>query len=78
VALRGEVVQIFERDGERLVKLVVREPSVADLVVAMPEDVHLGDQVAIEARIVLNAISRLEDCRGSEANAPRRTGGSDE
>ena len=78
MVLRGEVVQIFERSGERYVKLVVREPGGTDLVVAMPEDVHLGDRVAIEARVVLNAINRVEDFRGSQRDAPRRTGGSDE
>ena len=78
LVLRGEVVQIFERHGQRLVKLAIRKPRAADLVVAMPEDVHLGDEVAIEARIALSAISRAEDCRGTERDAPRRTGGSDE
>ena len=45
-------------------KLAIRKPRAADLVVAMPEDVHLGDEVAIEARIALNALAAVKSVIG--------------
>lgn len=78
LVLRGEVVQILERGGQRFVKLAIREPRAADMVVAMPEDVHLGDDVAIEAHVAVRAITRVGDGPEPGRRAPRHTGGSDD
>lgn len=55
LTLRGEVVETFERDGIRIVKV-----SFPLLQIELPSEIldaaHLGDKVNISARLVLHSV----------------------
>lgn len=57
LCLRGEVVQISERQGRRLIRVAVESGTILDVAVDPPPDVHLGDHVLIDASL---NIERLE------------------
>jgi len=47
LSLRGEVVEILDRDGQRRVKVAVAAGTILDLALAPLLDIHLGDRVLI-------------------------------
>jgi hypothetical protein len=48
VSVEGEVVEIFEQGGARWAKLVLKSPTVLDVLTPAARDVHLGDHVAVD------------------------------
>jgi len=54
LSLRGEVVQLHEERGQRVMKVALGEPCNVDLTVVTPVDVHLRDAVWIDAHIELS------------------------
>ncbi len=57
LCLRGEVVQISEREGRRVVRVAVESGTILDVALDMPPDLHLGDHVLIDAFL---RVERLE------------------
>jgi hypothetical protein len=55
--LRGEVVEILDRDGQRRVKVAVESGTILELALAPLPDLHLGDHVLIGVSL---SIERLE------------------
>jgi hypothetical protein len=51
LSLRGEVVEILDRDGQRRVKVAVAAGTVLDLALAPLLDVHLGDHLLIDVTL---------------------------
>ena len=51
LSLRGEVVEILDRDGQRRVKVAVAAGSILDLALAPLLDVHLGDHLLIDVTL---------------------------
>ena len=51
LSLRGEVVEILDRDGQRRVKVAVAAGSILDLALAPFLDVHLGDHLLIDVTL---------------------------
>ncbi len=45
-SLEGEVVELLEKSGQRLAKIVLAAPIVVDISDG-PESLHLGDRVAV-------------------------------
>ncbi len=65
LCLRGEVVQISEHEGRRVIRVAIESGTILDIAFDlpldmpfdMPSDVHLGDHVLIDASL---RITRLQ------------------
>ena len=57
LSLRGEVVEILDREGQRRFKVAVESGTILDLALAQLPDVHLGDHVLIGVSL---RVERLE------------------
>ena len=53
---RGEVVEIFEREGHRLAKIMLESHDILDIAAESMEDAHLGDRVVIAASVTIRSI----------------------
>lgn len=57
LTLKGEVVEIVEKDGRRLARVVMRPYHFLDVPVgARGEEPHLGDTLRFDARLTIEAI----------------------
>jgi hypothetical protein len=56
LTFRGEVVEIFEKQGLRFAKIKFEPFSVLDVAAECFEEAHLGDGVVIDARITIDKI----------------------
>jgi hypothetical protein len=59
ISLEGEVVQISERDGMSSLRLVVRELTVLEIASSLAKDVHLGDRIALDGSMWVDAVRPL-------------------
>ncbi len=57
LSFEGEVVEIFEKAGQRLAKIMLRPRTVLDVGAADIVDVHLGDRVVISGLLVVDSVS---------------------
>lgn len=57
LALEGEVVEIFERAGRRIVKIVLEPRAVVDVAAADTREMHLGDRVVVSGVITIDEVS---------------------
>lgn len=48
LCLRGEVVEIFDHQGRRLIRVAIESGTILDLALDPAPDVHLGDHVRID------------------------------
>jgi hypothetical protein len=56
LSLPGEVVEIFEKEGNCLTKIALRHSNLLDITAENLQDAHLGDRVIIEAKITIDRI----------------------
>ncbi len=56
IQIIGEVVEIFDEQGKRAVKIHV-EPHFVDVLLQNGDEVYLGDKVVIDAEIAVNKVS---------------------
>jgi hypothetical protein len=61
VSLEGEVVQIFETGGVSSFRLVLHHLSMFDLGSGLVADLHLGDRIAIDGVLRVDAVRSLPD-----------------
>jgi hypothetical protein len=59
--LEGQVVELFEQDGERRARIVLRLPAVLDIAAGAMPDIHLGDRVVVDGSITVTAV-RAHTC----------------
>jgi hypothetical protein len=62
LSLRGEVIEILDREGRRRIKVAVESGTILDLAFAALPDVHLGDHVLIGVSM---CVERLEPDLGT-------------
>lgn len=53
----GEVVEICERDGHRVAKIMLETHNILDVAAESIEDAHLGDKVVINASLTIRSIT---------------------
>ena len=71
ICLRGEVVEISERDGRRLMKITVEPHNLVDVVAETLEHTHLGDRVRVEAQVRIERVGPdLDTARQSWSGPP--------
>ena len=61
ISLEGEVVQISEREGVSSLRLVVRRLTVIDVASSLVNDCHLGDRIALDGSLRVEAVRALPD-----------------
>lgn len=67
ICVEGEVVEVFQQGGARWAKLVLKSPTVLDVLTAAMRDVHLGDH------IVVDGVLRIDRIRHVAAGEPLAT-----
>jgi hypothetical protein len=60
-SLRGEVVEIFEIDGQPRVRIVLRPSAVIDLPAGVLGEVYLGTRVIVDGSIRLTGVRTEAD-----------------
>ena len=63
ISLEGEVVQITERKGMSSLRLVVRQLTVIDVASSLVSDCHLGDRIAVDGSVRVEAVRALPDVK---------------
>ncbi len=61
VSLEGEIVQIIETGGVSSFRLILHYLSVFDLAPGLVTDLHLGDRIAIDGVLRVDAVRSLPD-----------------
>ena len=61
ISLEGEVVQISERGGASSLRLVLRHLTVFDLASGLVAGFHLGDRIALDGILRVEAVRSLPD-----------------
>lgn len=61
VSLDGEIVEIIEHGGVCSLRLVLHHLSVFDLVTGSATDLHLGDRIAIDGELRVDAVRLTVD-----------------
>ena len=61
VSLEGEIVQIIETGGVSSFRVVMHHMSVFDLAPELATDLHLGDRIAIDGVLRVDAVRSLPD-----------------
>ncbi len=56
LSLEGEVVEILERGGRRVAKVMLKPRTVLDVAAATIREVHLGDRVVISGAITIERV----------------------
>lgn len=56
VTLRGGVVEIVERGGRRLARIVVDPQPILEVAAACLEEAHLGDRIVIDASVTIQSV----------------------
>jgi hypothetical protein len=69
LTLRGEVVEISEREGRRRLKITVEPHNLVDVPVDELGDAHLGDFVHVQVEV---KVERLLEERVQSSEPPRR------
>jgi hypothetical protein len=72
----GDVVEILERDGERIARIVLAPGTVVEASIPLA-DVRLGDRVIVDAAMHVTGVHgrpSVEDGRRDAARAPRASG----
>ena len=57
LSLEGEVVEIFERAGQRVAKIMLKPRTVLNVTALRLSDVHLGDRVVVTGSIEIEDVS---------------------
>lgn len=57
VILHGGVVEILERDGRRLARIVVDPQPILDVAAAGLDEARLGDRVVIDASVTIQSVT---------------------
>jgi hypothetical protein len=57
LSLEGEVVEIFEKGGQRLAKIMLKPRTVLDVAAGGIFEVHLGDRVVITGLLTVDGVS---------------------
>lgn len=57
VSLEGEIVEIFEREGLRLARIVLNPRIVCEVTAQGFDDAHLGDRVLVEGRVTIEHVA---------------------
>jgi len=53
--LSGDIAEIFEKDGHRVARILLKSGSI-ELSVDEPEESHLGDHVLIDLAITIQSV----------------------
>lgn len=61
ISLEGEIVQIIETGGVSSLRVVLHHLSVFDLASGLVTDLHLGDRIAIDGVLRVDAVRSLPD-----------------
>lgn len=61
VSLEGEIVQIVETGGVSSFRVVLHHMSVFDLAPGLVKDLHLGDRIAVDGLLRVDAVRSLPD-----------------
>ncbi len=56
LSLRGEVVEIFEKQGQRYAKITINSRNILDVPAGSIEEAHLGDHVIIDASVTIERV----------------------
>jgi hypothetical protein len=56
LSLQGEVVEILEKQGQRLARISVLSRNIIDVTGESIRDAHLGDRVLIDAQVTIECI----------------------
>ena len=56
LSLQGEVVEIFEKDGQRLARVSVLSRNIIDVAGESIREAHLGDRILIDAQVTIESI----------------------
>ncbi len=56
LSFRGEVVEVCERQGQRLARITIETRDMLDIAARNIDDAHLGDRVLIDARVTIESI----------------------
>ncbi len=70
LSLEGEVVEIFEKGGQRLAKIMLRPRTVLDVAAGEIVDVHLGDHVVISGLLTVETVSASTGLKPCAATGP--------
>ena len=57
IAIEGEIVEIFTREGRRLVRIVVTPQIVCEVAADEFGDAHLGDHVVVKGRVTIEQVT---------------------
>lgn len=69
----GEVVQICDRSGATLAKILLAPGTIVELAVPEPSDVHLGDRVVVDGALLVRRVET--GLNVASAEVPRRRRG---
>jgi predicted phosphatase len=56
LSLKGEVVEILEKEGERLARISVFSWNIIDVAGESIREAHLGDRVSIDAHVTIRCV----------------------
>ncbi len=56
-AIEGEIVEIFERNGRRVARIVLSPQLVCDVPADAFSDAHLGDRVVVDGRVTIEQVA---------------------
>ncbi len=56
LSLQGEVVEILERQGQRLARISVLPQNIIDVTGESIREAHLGDRVLIDAQVTIECV----------------------
>ena len=56
LSFRGEVVEIFERQGQRYAKITIESRTILDVPAGSIEEAHLGDHLVIDANLTIESV----------------------
>ncbi len=57
VAMEGDIVEIFERDGLRCARIVLRPQIVCEVRAEDLRDAHLGDRVVVKGHVTVEQVA---------------------
>jgi hypothetical protein len=60
VSMEGEIVQLFDRGGRRLARIVLTPRLVCEVPADGLGDAHLGDRVVAEGRVTIEQVASVE------------------
>ncbi len=57
VSMEGEIVEIFEREGRRLARIVLTPQIVCEVTAQDFGDAHLGDRVVVKGHVAIEQVA---------------------